>query len=176
VTDQAVGVQHKSVTDFRAVYEAHVAFVWHLLRRLGVPERDVEDAAHDVFVIFHRRADAYDPSRPVRPWLGGIAARVAADRRKKASTRREVVGTEVEAIDSTPRADETAEKRERRAALHRAMAALDDDKRAVFVLLDIEGFTAPEAATALEIPLNTVYSRLRLARDELRTALKGGSK
>ena len=63
---------------FAAAYDAEFEVVWLYLRRLGVPEADVEDAVHDVFVVAHRRYGTYDPSRPLRPWLLGIAFRIAA--------------------------------------------------------------------------------------------------
>jgi len=68
---------------FAAAYDAEFGAVWLYLRRLGVPEADVEDAVHDVFVVAHRRYGTYDPSRPLRPWLLGIAFRVAAQWRRR---------------------------------------------------------------------------------------------
>ena len=66
------------------VYTTHFRHVWHSLRRIGVPWADLEDAAHDVFVVVHRRLTDFDPERPIKPWLSGIAYRVASDRRRKA--------------------------------------------------------------------------------------------
>src|SRR6185295_3483972 len=68
---------------FRAIYRAHVGYVWSSLRRLGVPERDVEDVAHDTMFAVYRKLAEYDPSRPLRPWLFGYAYRFAADYRKR---------------------------------------------------------------------------------------------
>src|SRR5688500_6597311 len=76
---------------FQSVYQAEVSYVWESLRRLGVHPADIEDLAHDVFVTAYDRLDDYDPSRPIRPWLFGIAYRVALDHRRSARVRREVI-------------------------------------------------------------------------------------
>ena len=68
--------------EFKAIYKAEVSHVWYLLRRLGVPERDLKDKVHDVFVILHRRWEDRDPARPVRPWLQGMAYKVASEYRQ----------------------------------------------------------------------------------------------
>ena len=69
---------------FRELYAREFDYVWHSLRRLGLPPRELEDATHDVFLVVHQRLDQYDPTRPLRPWLFGIAFRVAADERRRA--------------------------------------------------------------------------------------------
>ena len=157
--------------DFQAVFRAELGFVCNLLLRLGVRQADVEDAAHDVFVAFHRRLDAFDPSRPVRAWLAGIAVRVASDHRRRAHHRREVHKEQHDVADPAPRADDAIEQEELRAQVIAALEHVRDERRPVLVLHDVEGMSAPEIATILGIPLNTVYSRLRLARADLRDAL-----
>src|SRR6266849_1516490 len=84
--------------DFDAIYGAEFPYVWHSLRRLGVQGRDLEDLTHDVFATaFRRRAD-YDPSRPMRPWLFGIAFRVASEFRRRAHTARVVADETADAL------------------------------------------------------------------------------
>lgn len=161
-----------SAAAFRALFEAESTFVWNLLRRFGVPQRDLEDVAHDVFLTVYRRLADYDRSRPVRPWLFGIAFRVAMRYRDLARHRREVSGETDDPQDLAPRPDEQLIAREARALLGRALDTLDFERRAVFVLHDIEGQTMPDIAEALAIPLNTAYSRLRLARGEVKTAVR----
>jgi RNA polymerase sigma-70 factor (ECF subfamily) len=164
-----------SPLDVREVYEAEFDWVWRTFRRLGVPERDLEDLAHDLFVVVHKRADDYDPSRPIRPWLFGIAYRLASDhRRKKASSELPSDAMESRAADA-PGPDAHAEANESRALILRALATLDLDFRAVLVSHDLDGLAAPAIAEALGIPLNTVYSRLRLARAKLAAALRGAT-
>ncbi len=155
---------------FRLVYDAHVAFVWRNLRRLGVMDRDVEDKCQEVFVVAHRRwADFADRGHGPRAWLFQILLRVASDARRH--RRRHPVdpdggiAQDRQSVDA-PQAVAVARK-QALDLLDRALASLEMARRAVLVLHEIEQMTAPEIARTLEIPLNTVYSRLRVARLEL---------
>jgi RNA polymerase sigma-70 factor, ECF subfamily len=158
---------------FRVVFEMESSYVYNTLRRLGVRERDLEDLTHEVFVVVHRRLSEYDPRRSLRPWLFGIAFRVASEHRRLAHHRREVAGEpDQEAVDGAQLADERiASEQDRRLCLE-ALDDLELDRRAVLVLHDIDGLTMPEIARALSIPLNTAYSRLRLAREQFRGAVR----
>lgn len=158
--------------DFRALYDANFGYVWHSLRRLGAPDRDLEDLCHDVFVVFYRGRAAFDVTRPLRPWLFGIAFRVASDFRRRAQHRFELPGMEREMIDPAPGADEHVARAEDRELVRRALAVLDLDRRAVLVMHDIDGHTMPTIAEALGAPLNTCYSRLRLGREQFAAACK----
>ena len=151
---------------FRQLYERHFDHVWHTLRRFGVAERELEDAAHDVFVVVHRKLSMFDPTRSARAWLSGIAWRVAADTRRRAHHRRETLDAQagIDRPDRLPAPDEVLAAREARLLVEHALATLDLERRAVLVLCDIDGASGPEAAEVLGIPLNTVYSRLRTAR------------
>ena len=148
----------------RVLYLTYLPYVWNSLRRLGIPEADREDLCHDVFVAFFRGQTAYDPSRPARPWLFGIAFRVASDHRRRARFSREITGEVEEAAGEAPLADDALVKKEARALVERALLALDLDQRAVFILHEIDGLAMPEVARVLDAPLNTLYSRLRLGR------------
>lgn len=158
----------------QALYAAHFDHVWHTLRRLGVAERELEDAAHDVFVVVHRRHHELDPERPARAWLTGIAWRVAADTRRRAHHRREVLSERVgdERADGRMAADEMLAGHEARALVHAALDALDLDRRVVFVMHELDGEPGPVIAAALDLPLNTVYSRLRTARERFGAAVR----
>lgn len=155
----------------RAVFEAEFSYVFASLRRLGVRDADLEDVTHDVFLVVHDKLGDFDPTRPLRAWLFGIAFRVASDYRRRAHHRREVHDGEREPVDPSPPVEGRIADAERRHLLIEALEALDVDKRAVLVMHDIDGHTAPIIAAELGIPLNTVYSRLRLARGEVRAAL-----
>jgi len=144
---------------FDAVYEREFDYVWRSCGRLGVPEADLADAVHDVFLVLHRRWADVDRTRPVRPWLFGIARRVAAGMGRK---RREVLD------DVDPQAEPVDPARQ---LLWAALALLQEDRRLAVILHDLEGHSAPEVAAMLELPLNTVYSRLRLARADLIAAV-----
>lgn len=149
---------------FVEAYRAHFAYVWRSLARLGIRERDLPDVTHDVFVVVHRKLGSFDASRPLKPWLFGICYRTALDRKRKMSHWRETLGDDVDAMASTPAADEVAAARQAHDQVLRALAELELDQRAVFVLHELEGMTMPEIATIVDAPLNTLYSRLRLAR------------
>lgn len=163
--------------DFRVLFQTECSYVFHSLRRLGVHERDLEDVAHEVFLAVHKKLDDYDPSRPLRPWLFAFAYRFASDWRKRARNRRELPSALSEAdggepIDVAPPADERLDAARSRQLVLTALEELDLDKRAVFVMHEIDGQPIPAVATALGVPLNTAYSRLRLAREQFAQAVR----
>ena len=164
-----------AVLDFRLLYDEHVAFVWRNLRRLGVHPADVEDRVQEVFVVAHRRLAGYEErGHGPRAWLFQIVLRVASEwRRHRRRHPEDVDGGLAQDLERTEA--EQAEALARREALDQldaALAALDVDKRAVLVLHEIEEMTAPEIAESLSLPVNTVYSRLRVARQQLEAALR----
>jgi RNA polymerase sigma-70 factor (ECF subfamily) len=163
---------------FRILYDTHVDFVWRNLRRLGVFESEVEDRAQEVFVVAHRRFDEFEErGHGPRAWLFQIVLRVASDARRHHRRHPEVPdgGDAVGRASIEPPQPEAIERREALSRLDTALGAVDLDRRAVLVLHEIEEMTAPEIALVLGIPLNTVYSRLRVAREKLEEALaKGG--
>lgn len=162
--------------DFEQLFEDELDYVWHALRRLGVREADLDDEVNEVFLRVHRQFAKYDPSRPVRPWLFAFAARVAAEHRRLAHNRREVPGLPPDLLDPGPSTEAQAADNEARAMVLRALDRLDQSKREVFVAIELGGHSAPELALELGVPVNTVYSRLRLARDEFAVALRRLSK
>lgn len=156
---------------FEQVYAEHFDGVWRYLRRAGLPERALEDVAQDVFVVVHHQLKNFDPTKPVRPWLYGIAFRLASDHRRKKVNQETLDDFAEDREDQKPSADERLEARDRQRLVHRALSALDDARRTVFVLFELEEFTAPQIAQIENIPLNTVYSRLRVARIEFNRAV-----
>lgn len=148
--------------DFDALYEHEYAYVWKTLGRLGVAPAELADGVHDVFVVVHQRWAELDRGRPIRPWLFGVARRIAAAQRRK---RREDL---VAAPDATAQPDVSPE----RDLLWKALDQLDDDRRAVIILHDLEGYTGAEIARELGVPVNTVHSRLRLGRADLVAAIE----
>lgn len=155
---------HPGSPDIRAIYRSELSYVWKTLRRLGAPASDIEDLVHDVFVVVHRHWGDYDRARPLRPWLFGIAMRVLADFRRAGRNLHEIPSELLDPVDTAPSPHDHMEGKEARALLLRAMDSLDLDRRAVFVMHEIDEVPAPEIAATLAIPLNTAYSRLRLAR------------
>jgi RNA polymerase sigma-70 factor, ECF subfamily len=139
--------------------------------RLGVAPSAVEDAAQDVFVIAHRRLGDFEGRSSVKTWLFGIALRVARDHRRAARRRRDhglVPEGEADAatvVDTaSPSPLESASRSEAVERLMAILGELDDDRRAVFILAELEQMSAPEIADAVGAPVNTVYTRLRAAR------------
>ena len=149
---------------FDEAYRAHFAFVWRSLRRLGVREEDAADAAQEVFIVVHRKLPEFAGHSKLTTWLYGICFRVASERRR-APPRPEPSAQEAAALHARP-ADPgaAAERHEGLALLERVLDRIPDEQRAVFCLFELEGMTGEEIAEALEIPLGTAYSRLRLAR------------
>jgi len=157
------------------IFREHGPFVWRALRRLGVGAGDVDDACQEVFVVVYRKLGEYEGRSQLRTWLYGIAVRVAAAQRRRAHVRREVptdepIGASEAAPAATP--ETAAAEREALALLDRALDELDDDKRAVFVLYEVEGLEMAEVAEALACPVQTAYSRLHAARKEVERAMK----
>jgi len=141
------------------------------LRRLGVARADVEDMAHDVFVAVLKQFDTYDPARPIKPWLFGFAFRVASHYRRKAR-RVETLEEPERLVDAGQRPDARYETERKRRMVQRVLEEIELDRRAVFVLHDIDGSTGEEIARSLGIPLGTVYSRLRLAREDFTAKMR----
>lgn len=154
----------ESSTDFVQLYREHVDRVWRVISRLGVRPADVEDAVQDVFVVAHRRFDTLDATAAAA-WFTGIAVRIAHDYRRrdvrKPSSPLEPAG---QVPDGAARPDELVVQRDALDYALKLLDALPGEQRDVFVLAELEQLTAPEIAEATSAPLNTVYSRLRLAR------------
>lgn len=161
-----------SSPEFRLIFETECSFVWNTLRRLGIPDRDADDAAQDVFVVVHRHLHEFDPTRPLRPWLFGICYRVALAHRRRARTTRERLDEVRDVPDSSRGADEQLEQAQARDLVRRALDALDLDRRALIVMHEYEGYPVPQIAETLGVPLNTAYSRLRLAREQFAVQVK----
>jgi RNA polymerase sigma-70 factor (ECF subfamily) len=163
--------------EFESLYREHFAFVWRTLRRFGVADTHLEDTTQEVFLIAHRRAGAWAEWSSPRAWLFGVARRVAADHRRGRDrhARKLAALPELDAPSWPPPADgqpppsleDHLDEKKRLRAVIEAIAALAPDRRTVYVLAEIEGLSAPEIAQACEIKLNTVYSRLRRARDDV---------
>jgi RNA polymerase sigma-70 factor, ECF subfamily len=151
--------------DFRTIFDREFSYVWTSLRRLGVAPRDLEDVTHDVFVEVFRNLDRYDPARPMRPWLFAFAFRFASDYRRLVRHRVEIF-VEPVGTSASPAADEVVAARELRALIAKALDSIDLVRRGVFILHEIDARPMAEIAETLGIPLNTAYSRLRVAREE----------
>lgn len=156
----------------QALLADHHAFVWRSLRRLGVPDCDVEDASQQVFLVAHRRLAEIVPESE-RAFLFQTALRVAADWRRAHKRRCEEARTDlVDVPDVGANPEELLDQRRRRALLDRVLGAMPMDLRAVFVLFELEEMTMIEIATVSDIPPGTVASRLRRARQAFQETVK----
>jgi len=153
------------------LFREYGAFAWRVLRRLGVAEGDVDDVCQEVFVTVHRRLPTFEGRSSPRTWLYGICVRTASEHRRRAVHRREVVDGSPQGPDLGPTQEDAAALREARVMLDRILEGLDDDKRAVFVLYEIEELPMAEVAAAVGCPLQTAYSRLHAARRDVDAAV-----
>jgi len=158
--------------DLAAIFELEFRYVWNSLRRFGVHERDLEDVTHEVFVRVHDQLPLFDPSRPLRPWLFGIALGLATNYRRLARHRVDLPGELPEVADGGRPADEDLERREQAELVHGALLKVPIEQRAVLVLHELDGYAIPDVASTLGLTLNTAYSRLRLGREAFRNAFR----
>jgi RNA polymerase sigma-70 factor (ECF subfamily) len=165
-------LEERAPLDASEVFRLEFRYVWSSLRRLGVFTADLEDLTHEVFVRVHGQLALFDPSRPLRPWLFGIALGVAANYRRLARHRVEVSREVSEFPDGSGTADELFERHKRRQLVNLALDKLPIEQRAVLVLHEMDGFAMPEVALALGINLNTAYSRLRIGRSAFKAAIQ----
>ncbi|MDB4943841.1 MAG: polymerase sigma factor RpoE [Labilithrix sp.] len=146
------------------VFREQGAFVFRLLRRLGVPEADLDDLTQDVFVIVHRSLDRYEERNQMRAWLYRIAVREASRHRRALPPTRSLTEVEDETRSTAEGPEETVEANQARADFDRLLTALDAERRAVFVLYEVEELPMEEVASLVGCPVATAYSRLRSAR------------
>ena len=169
----------ESQLEFQAVYRRELSYVMHTLRRLGVHPAELEDVAHDTFVAVYRHFAEWDPARPIKPWLFGFCFRIASDHRKLARHRREAPPLAEEPASASPLPDQELDDERMRRHVLAALDAMDFEKRSLIVMHDLEGIAVPEIAALLAVPVNTAYSRLRLARGEFEkqiVKLTGGAR
>lgn len=156
------------------IFREHGAFVFRLLRRLGVPDADLDDATQDVFIIVHRSLDRYEERNRIRAWLYRICVREASRHRRMRPPPATMAAVDVDLL-SEPGArgpEEAVQDSQARADFERLLTVLDDDRRAVFVLYEVEELPMDEVALAVGCPLATAYSRLRSARKLVLAAAK----
>lgn len=144
-------------------------YLFRSMQRLGIHESDVEDLVHEVFLVLGRKWQNYDPRRPLRPYLFGIAFRVASRHRRRRA--REVLGEIPEMADTRAAPDQVLSAAEARSLVLHALEHIALPRRAVFVMHDLDETPMRVIADTLRIPLFTAYSRLRKARREFERAV-----
>jgi RNA polymerase sigma-70 factor (ECF subfamily) len=164
-----------NIPSFAAIYSQYFDFVWSSVKRLGVSPEAVDDVVQEVFVVIHSRLHTVQRPDSLRSWVYGVARRTVSGyhrsrRAKEAAGLGSSVSTDsIESHQPTP--FERSQQNDQVQLLARLVSELDEAKREVFVLAELEEMTVPEIAQALEIPLNTAYSRLRAARQAFEQAL-----
>ena len=176
-TDNKEAQTGSSTEDLAKVYSEHVAFVWRNLRRMGIPEGIVDDATQDVFLVVHRRLAEFGARSELKTWLFGIVLRVGRNYRRSWLRRKALVedvstaSAHASASEDVPGPEEFLEGRQTVALVHSLLNELDDDKRAILILVELEQMSVMEAAEVLGLKTNTAYSRLRAAHRAFEAAL-----
>jgi RNA polymerase sigma-70 factor (ECF subfamily) len=155
-------------------FQKELDYIYRTLRRLGTAPSEVEDLAQDVFLALRRSWAQYDSGRPLRPYLFGIAFRIASANQRK--SRREIAFGIVETDDPGPGPEDALQAKQARALVLTALEKIPLPRRAVLIMRDIDDVPVDEVASVLAIPLFTAYSRLRKARKELEAAVRRLSK
>ncbi|MET0791265.1 MAG: sigma-70 family RNA polymerase sigma factor [Polyangiaceae bacterium] len=150
-------------------YQRELDYLMRTLQRLGVNSADLEDLAHEVFLVLRQTWHEYDPARALRPYLFGIAFRLASSHRRR--HWREVPSFGGDVQDLAPAADQALESNQARALVLAALQQIPLPRRVVLILHELDEIPMREVASTLKIPLFTAYSRLRKARRELAQSL-----
>jgi RNA polymerase sigma-70 factor, ECF subfamily len=160
------------VPQFEAIYQQYFDFVWSSVKRLGVGGDSMDDVVQEVFIVVHSRLHTLQQPESLRSWLYGIVRRTVSGHRR--SNRAKLTRESSAAAEESPHEPTPLELTERAGELRlltKLLSGLDAAKREVFLLVELDEMTVPEAAEALGIPLNTAYSRLRAARIAFEAAL-----
>jgi RNA polymerase sigma-70 factor, ECF subfamily len=178
VASVALGVLPEAEVDFAEVYRELFGFVWRSTRGLGVTPAAIDDVVQEIFMVVHRRLRDFEGRSSIRTWVSGIVLNVVRHHRRHLA-RKSPPRTGLEdplepdqQLSAQPDPLEGALMAENARKLQRLLDTLDDDKREVLVLAELEQLSIPEIAEALGINVNTAYSRLRLARERFELALK----
>lgn len=154
--------------------ESFAPLVMRTLKYHSVAERDLDDVCQEVFIVVFRKLPQFDASRPIRAWIYGICMKVAAAYRRRARHRREVLVRETPddiAACSTPGSDVVSTPQ-----LVALLERLDEDKRTVLVLHEIEELPMNEIALIVDCPVKTAYSRLAAARKQMLLMVSKGAR
>ncbi|WP_437484952.1 RNA polymerase sigma factor [Sorangium sp. So ce1014] len=174
--DPAPAIGASPRPSFEEVYQTLFPYVLVVLWRLGVASRDLHDVAHEVFLVVHRRLKDHDPRLSLKSWVAGISAHVALRHRQLARNQRELLALDdaepIELADPGLDAERRVAQAETQRIVRELIQRIESERRAVFVLYDLEGSDMRDIAQALQIPVNTAWDRLRRARNEFTAAVK----
>lgn len=169
------GMPLTRVPSFHAIYHEYFDFVWSSAARFGVEPSAMDDLVQEVFIVIHARLHTLQDPKALRSWIYGVVRRTASSHRRARRTQAAAMSIGLpfddEACSSEPTPLEYTERNAELSLLADLLGELDEEKREVFALVELEELTVPEVAALLEIPLNTAYSRLRLGRKMFEAAL-----
>lgn len=152
--------------EFRTFYREHYGLVWRTARRLGTPNSRLDDIVQEVFLVAHRRIDTFGGRSSMKTWLYGVTANIVrADHRRHLRHERRVEAARLDPSPYQPR--DEGRQHEMVDLLDRLLRRLDPKIRQTFILIELEDVAAAEVAEALGLSVNTIHSRLRLAREQL---------
>jgi RNA polymerase sigma-70 factor, ECF subfamily len=173
--DPGPDISRFPVPTLQTIYREYFDFVWSSARHLGATGDAIDDMVQDVFIVIHHKLATLQRPEALRSWIYGIVRRTVSDYRRSRRTRDAAgarLGAEYKSSrPSQPSPLDMAERNAELELLESVLAELDETKREVFVMVEVLEMTVPEVVQALEIPLNTAYSRLRLARQSFEDAL-----
>ena len=159
------------VPSFQTLYRDYFGFVWSSAQRLGVQPDAIDDVVQETFIVIHAKLATLEKPEALRSWIYGVVRRTVSAHRRAKRARTDGLVVEVDSESRGPTPLDQTESNQELVLLQTLLAELDEPKREVFALVELEELTVPEAAEALEIPLNTAYSRLRAARRAFEAAL-----
>jgi RNA polymerase sigma-70 factor (ECF subfamily) len=155
-----------TVPPFQAVYARYFDFVWASARRLGVHSSALDDVVQEIFIAIHGNLHTLQRPEALKSWIYSVTRRTVSNHHRSVRARggkaTTVVDDQLESHQPTP--FEVTQKNSDLQLLASLLAELEEPKREVFALVELEEMTVPEVADALDIPVNTAYSRLRAAR------------
>jgi RNA polymerase sigma-70 factor (ECF subfamily) len=163
------------VPPFEAIFQQYFAFVWSSTKRLGVSSAATDDVVQEIFMVIHAKLHTLRQPQSLRSWIYGIVRRTVSDHHRSQRTRTAAGAALAEEAEilrpASPTPEDLSGHNDQVKLLWSLLDTLDPVKREVFVLAELEEMTAPEIAEALDIPLNTAYSRLRAARQAFEESL-----
>jgi RNA polymerase sigma-70 factor (ECF subfamily) len=162
------------VSRFESIYRQYFDFVWSSVRRLGVRPVAVDDVVQEIFIVIHSRLHTLEKPEALRSWIYSVIRRTVSGHHRSQRVK-EISGVMLATEPETRRQPATpfdlAQQSDQVKLLFSLLDELDEPKREVFVMAELDELTVPEIAEILEIPLNTAYSRLRAARQAFDEAL-----
>jgi RNA polymerase sigma-70 factor, ECF subfamily len=162
------------VSSIESIYKKYFDFVWSTARRLGVSPAAADDVVQEVFIVIHSRLDTLEDPRALRSWIYGITRRTVSSHHRSRSVR--VAAGEKLAVEADTQLPpqtpcDLAQQNDKVRLLWDLLEELEESKREVFVMAELDELSVPEIAESLAVPLNTAYSRLRAARQAFEVAL-----